>query len=92
MQDLLLRRVAEVDMLHLDIALELLVRRRVVRPVVMLPRPHAGVLLCLRDIAVLIDARVDEHDIAVVLLRLLINELEDTARARDAHRDERDLV
>ena len=58
----------------------------------MAPRPLARAVVGFGDRPVLRDFRVDERDVALVLLGLLVHELEDTPGAREAHRDERRLL
>ena len=92
MEHRLLRHIAEVHMLHIDVALQLLVGGGIVRLVVVLPGPAAGALPGFVDGAVLIDAGVDQVDIALILLRLLIHQVENPLRACQSHDDGVDLV
>ena len=88
--------VAEIDVIHHDIALQLAIfgfARVLVR---VLPRPEAGAAVAFGDDAVFVLLRVDEVHIAVVHFRRLIQQLKDALRACQRHDDGvrllRDLV
>ena len=92
MQNGLLRHIAEVHVEHGDVALQFGVGGGIVRLVVMLPCPVAGALGSLGDVAVLVDLCVDQMDIALILFRLLVHQLEDPLRAGQSHDDGVDLL
>ena len=91
MQHRLFRYIAEVHVEHGDIALQLGVGQRAVA-VGVLPRPVAGMLFRLGDIAVFVDLRIHQGHIAVILLRLLVQKLKDPLRAGQRHNDGVDLI
>ena len=91
-QHRLLRHIAEVHVKHGDIALQLGIGHGTVRLVGMLPGPAAGALVGLGNVAVFINYRVDQTDVALILLRLLVHQLKDTLRTGQRHDDGIDLV
>ena len=92
MKDDLVGHIAEVDVDQLDVAFELLIGDRAVRLVGVSPRPSAGTSGAFaQDLAVVVDDRVDQGDIALVRFGFLVEEAEDTLRARDSHDDGVDL-
>ena len=90
-QNRLFRRVAEVDVEEAHVAHQASVGERAV-VVGMLPRPHACALAALLDGAVFLLAGVDQRHIALVGLRLFIQQGKETVRARQAHDDHVHLV
>ena len=79
--------VAEIDVIHHNIALQLTIfgfARVLVR---VLPRPEAGAAVAFGDDAVFVLFRVDEGDIAVVHLGRFIQQVKDALRARQRHDD-----
>ena len=83
--------VTEIDVKETDIPFQLGIGDGAVRLVRVLPCPLAGTLLALGNGAVRRDLCVDEGDVAVIRLRLFVEQLEDTSRARKAHDDRVDL-
>ena len=81
--NLLPRRRGGID----HVSLQLHISGGAVRLVEMLPRPHAGALLRLHNLAVLL-LRVYQRDIAVVNFRLLIQQREHTVCSGHGHHDE----
>ena len=90
-QDGLFRGVAEVDVIETHVALELGVGQGAV-VVRMFPGPDVGALLALGQGAVRIFLGVDQGDIAVVGLRLLVQQSKDAVRTGRTHDDHVDLV
>ena len=82
-----IRRVTECHIVETHIAFQFLISDGAVRLVRMLPRPQAGALFALGDIAVRVFLRVDQFYIAVVYLRLFIHHVEDSLRACQRHDD-----
>ena len=80
--------VAEVHMIECDVSLQFLISCAVIRLfVIVLPRPVAGMLLSLNDIAAFIILTVDQHDVSVVRLRFFVKKFEDALCARKSHND-----
>ena len=79
--------VAEVHAVEDHVSLQLHISGGAVRLVEMLPRPHAGALLRLHNLAVLL-LRVYQRDIAVVNFRLLIQQREHAVCSGHGHHDE----
>ena len=79
--------VAEIDVIHHDIALQLAIlgfARVLVR---VFPRPEAGAAVAFGDDAVFVLLRVDEGDIAIIHLGRFIQQVKDALRARQRHDD-----
>ena len=85
-QYLLFRDIAEIHIVHGDVALQLGIGEAAVT-VGMLPGPMAGMGVCLGDGAVFCDMGIDQGHIAFVGLRLLIHQLEDPFCACQGHND-----
>ena len=92
MQHGLARHIAEVHILHGDVALQLRVGHGTVRLVGMFPGPVTGVFGAFMDRSVRIHMGVDQRHIAFILLGLLIHQSEDALGARQGHDDGVDLV
>ena len=88
----LLRHIAKVHVEHGDVALQFGVGYGAVRLMGMLPCPTAGALVGFGDIPVFVNFRVDQPDIARILLRLLVHQLKNPLRAGKGHDDGIDLV
>ena len=86
-EDGLFGNVAEVHILQGDIALQLGIGDGTLCCVGMLPCPAAGALFGLGDVAVFVDLGIDQLDIAFVLFRHLIHQIEDTLGACQSHND-----
>ncbi len=84
MQHDLLIRVAKVHIVKHHAALKTLIGRCVAVLMIMLPRPHSRVLLCLSECAVHF-LRIDQHDITVVCLWLFVQHLENAVCAGECH-------
>ena len=91
-EDHLIVVITEIHAVHDDVSLLKLIGRGAFRFVEMLPRPSSRMLLRLGDVSVLIDDRVHQHDIALIILRLLIEKSEDTIRAGKCHDDRVQLL
>ena len=91
MQDDFIRVVAEVHIEEAHVAAQLCEGGRAVL-VRVLPRPDAGFSLGFDQLAFLVVAGVDEGYIAVISLRLLVHQLEDTLRACKRHDDRVELL
>ena len=87
MQDHLVIPVSEVDAVEGDIAFQGLIGGRILRLVIVLPRPLSRMPVRLDDLPVCIALTVDQHDIAVVRLGLCVHELENALRAGQGHDD-----
>ena len=87
-----LRHIAKVHVRHGDVALQLRVGHGAVCLVGMLPGPMTGALFGFRNIALVVDFRVDQSDIALVLLGLLVHQLKNPLGAGQSHDDGVDLV
>ena len=85
MQDNLVIAIPEIDAIKGDIAFQGLIGGRILCLVIMLPRPLSCVLPGLMDLTVGAALAVDQHDIAVVRLRLGIHEIKDSLRACQCH-------
>ena len=81
-QDGLLRVIAEVDAVETDVAAQLNQCALAINGRI-LPGPCPGALGALGQAAVRVLAAADERDVAVVGLRLLVEQLEDAPRAGD---------
>ena len=88
MQHELILVVAEVHVVEHDLAAQLGVGDGAVRLVRVLPGPDVGALLGLIDLVALALPGVDELDIALVLLRLLVHQVENALRAGGGGDDE----
>ncbi len=84
-------RISKVYIVKHDTALKTLIGCRVAVLVVMFPRPHSSVLLCLPDLSVHLLC-IDKRDISVIRLRLLIQHLEDTVRSGKCHDNRIELL
>ena len=91
-EHLLFRDVAEVHIVHGDIALQLRVGDRAVCLMGMAPRPVTGTGFGLGDIASFVDIGVDQCHIALVHLRCLVHQLKDTLGTCQCHDDGIKLV
>ena len=87
MQHQLVIRIAEIHVIHDDIAFKLAVLRFARVLVRVFPRPQTGALPALGEAAVLLPLCVDEGYIAVVHLRLFIQQGKDALRTRQCHDD-----
>ena len=92
MQHRILRHIAEVHMLHDNVALQLPVGGGAIGLVEMLPGPVAGALRGLTDVPLAINFSIDQMDIALVLLRLLVHQGEDSLSTGQGHDNGVDLV
>ena len=92
MQHGFLRHIAEVHFRHGDIALQFGVGHGAVRLMGMLPCPAAGALVGLGNIAFFVNFRIDQPDIALILLRLLVHQLKDPLGTGKSHDNGIDLV
>ena len=92
MQHRLIRSIAEIHIVHGDVALQFRVGHGAVGLVGMLPGPVAGTLVGFGDVAVFVYFRIDQPDIALVLLRLLVHQFEDPLRTGQCHDNGIDLV
>ena len=92
MEHHMVRRISECHVIEAHIAFQLCVSDGSVRLMRMLPRPHAGALFALHDIALLIFLRIDKGHVAVVNLRFLIHHIEDTLRSGKRHDDGVELL
>ena len=90
MQNRVLPVVGEVHVAQDDVALETFVRHAAVSPD-LLPGPLLGALLALLDLPVPLMTAHERHR-ALILLRLLIHQREDTTRTRETHDDRIDLL
>ena len=91
MQHQLIRVVPKVDVVEDDLALQLGVGDGALGPVRVLPGPDIRALLGLDELAVTVELRVHELDVALVLLGLLVHEVEDALRAGGGGDDEVNL-
>ena len=86
MKDHLVIPIAEVDTVECHVAFQFLVSRAVIRLlVIVFPSPVSCVFFCLHNIAVLVVLAVDQHDIALIRLRRLVEESKDPLGARKSH-------
>ena len=79
--------VAKIHIVERHIAFQLCIGNGPVLLVGVLPRPHAGSLLCFRDVAVRRHIRVDQFHITVIFLRLFVQHSENTLRPGHGHDD-----
>ena len=90
-QDGFLRLIAKINPEEADVAAQLHERGLAVNGRIF-PGPRAGALGAFGQAAIRVLAAADERDVAVVGLRLLVEQLEDAARAGDGHDDGVDLI
>ena len=93
MQNLVVGRVAKVDVVHLHVTAQGHIGHGAVRAVRVLPGPQAGVVVGLLDLpGIRVDLGVHERDVPLVGLGLLVEKSEDALSARQAHDHGVDLL
>ena len=92
MQDLLLRNISEVHMIHHESSGQWPVLNTAIRLMRMFPRPLSGPLHGLHDLPVRAFPAANQRYIAIVLLRLFIQKRKDPVRAGQSHYDRVQLL
>ena len=93
MQNLVVGRVAKVDVVHDQVAAQRYVLDLAGCTVWVFPCPHAGVVVGLLELpGIGVDLRVDERHVAFVGLGLLVDELKDAVGAGETHDHGVDLL